>query len=153
MTSFCRFVLALVLAFALATSTVHIASAQPKAPPLPREPKPVEANSEGAPVSYLVGSDADIANDQRIRQALAKPISLDLKEVKLKDVMAQLADELDVAIVLTKQIEDAGVEADHPITLKVPKVSLRTCLRLILSDLNLTYFISGEVIKITPIGN
>lgn len=109
------------------------------------------ASKEEPQVSYPLSSEAEQANERRIQAALAKQITFDWKNAALKDVVAQLADECDITIVLTKKIEDAGVTVDQPITRKVVKISLRSCLRLVLSDLNLTYLVKDEVIKITTI--
>lgn len=128
--------------------TCALAHAQEKL--IPHE-RPIAGAKVEPPVSYPLASEAEQANERRIQTALAKQISFDWKDAPLKDVVAQLADECDITIVLTKKIEDAGVTRDQPITQKLTKISLRSCLRLILGDLNLTYITKDEVIKITTI--
>ena len=133
----------LVGSLALLTSLLfESADAQtPTQPPIPGPPQ----------VSYGLLTEAEEAQERRIQAALAKRISFDWKAVPLKDVIAQLADECDITIAITKKIEDAGVSADQPITRKVVNASLRSTLRLILGDLNLTYMIKDDILKITTI--
>lgn len=116
------------------------------------EPAPATKPAE-LPVSYPLLSPADAAHEQRIQAALAKAISFDWKGVALKDVISQLADACDITIVLTKKIGDAGVTPDQPVTRHFNKVPLRSVLRQILDDLELTYMIKDNVLKITTIGS
>ncbi|WP_425617652.1 hypothetical protein NA78x_001333 [Anatilimnocola sp. NA78] len=103
------------------------------------------------PVSYSICSEADQANERRIEVALAQRVTFDIKDMPLKELISKLADECNITIVLTKKIEDAGVTPTQPITGKVVETSLKSTLRLILGDLNLTYMVKDEVIKITTI--
>jgi hypothetical protein len=146
MSNRCRLVLAFALAVLLLTC--HLAQAQPG--PVPPGRNPVSKPAD-PPVSYPLGSDEDLASEQRIQNALAKRITVDWKSLPLQEAISQLADEGDITIVLTKKIADAGVKPDQPVTLKASKLPLRTFLRLILSDLNLTFWIKDEVIKITTV--
>jgi hypothetical protein len=140
-----------VLSLALATLLIDCVTAQAQPRPIPPKRASVDVKPAEMPVSYPLGSDEDLAHEQRIQTALTKRITVDWKGVPLQDVISRLADESDITIVLTKKIEDAGVKPDQRVTLKANKLPLRTCLRLILSDLNLTYFIKDEGIKITTI--
>jgi hypothetical protein len=46
-------------------------------------------------------------------------------------------------------LEEANVTYDTPVTLRLPKVALRTVLKRMLADLNLTYVVKDEAILIT----
>lgn len=145
MSGIIRFLSAIVVAAAI----LPCASSQAQVTPLPTQRAPVTSNSVDPPVSYSLLSEADEANERRIRDALAKPISVDWQGVALKDVMAYLAKECAITIVLTKKIEDAGVTADQPITRSFNKVPLRSVLRQILGDLNLAFLVKDHALRIT----
>lgn len=102
------------------------------------------------PISYPV---ANPEQDALIHAALNKKVSFDWKNVPLKDVVSQLADATNIILVLTKKIEDAGVRPDQPITKKFVNSSLRSVLIIVLSDLNLTYLIKDEAVKITTVAD
>jgi hypothetical protein len=92
-------------------------------------------------------------NEARIEAALSSKVSLAADNLPLKDVMQSLADQAKITIVLTRKIEDAEITPDQPVTMVLKDISLRSMLRLILSDLNLTYVVKDEVLKITPIAD
>ncbi|WP_425617651.1 hypothetical protein NA78x_001332 [Anatilimnocola sp. NA78] len=103
------------------------------------------------PVSYLVYREKDNANHQKVSAALDKQVSYEFEDTPLKEVMQRIAIDLKINIVLTKKIEDAGVQPDQPVTKQVTDVSLRSFLRLLLEDLNLTFMVRDEVLKITTL--
>lgn len=81
---------------------------------------------------------------------LDAPANVDLIDVELAEALHQLEKQHDIDIWLDKQaISDAGQDIDQKITLAVKKVSLRSCLRLILEPLGLTTIVEDEVLKIT----
>ena len=72
----------------------------------------------------------------------------------LKDVVHYLSDLHGIPIVLaTKKLEEAGVSSDIPVTKTLRGVTLRSALRLLLKDLELSYLIQDEVIQITTPGD
>lgn len=103
------------------------------------------------PVSVPVLQDVDLEVQRRIETALAKTVSYEFKDAPLKEVCAKISDDVGLPILLTKKIEDAGVEPNQPVSIKVEKISLRSFLRLLLGDLNLTYYVKDEVLKITTV--
>lgn len=91
------------------------------------------------------------SKEEKVYKALSDDTTLEFVDTPLKDVIAFIADQHDITIVLTKKIEDAGVQPDQPVTRNLKQISLRSALRLLLSDLNLTYMVKDEVLKITTI--
>ncbi|MBU6277298.1 MAG: hypothetical protein KGQ61_11730 [Planctomycetes bacterium] len=97
----------------------------------------------------------DLANpgsaEKKIYDALEKPVeSLEFSETPLRDVISQLQDSQGIPIqVDTKALEDAGLDLDAPVTRNLSGVSLRSALRLILGDLDMTYLVKDEVLLIT----
>ena len=91
--------------------------------------------------------------EQRIEKALRSPLhttGLDYTEQPLQDVVTQLADEYGIPIQLNKTaLEEAGIGTDAPVTISLHNISLRSALRLMLKNLQLTYIIQDEVLMIT----
>ena len=88
--------------------------------------------------------------EQRILSELSKTTNLDVVEMSLKDVVNYLSDLHHIPIVLsTKKLDEAGISSDTPVTKTLRGVTLRSALRLLLKDLELSYLIQDEVIQIT----
>ena len=88
--------------------------------------------------------------EQRILRELHHATNLDVVEMPLKDVVNYLAELHNIPIMLaTKKLEEADIRPDTPVTKTLRGVTLRSVLRLILKDLELTYLIQDEVIQIT----
>ncbi|MBX9791917.1 MAG: hypothetical protein K2Y37_23590 [Pirellulales bacterium] len=88
--------------------------------------------------------------EKEIMKALDDDTTLDFVETPLTEVVQYLEDlhkiqiELDVAA-----LDEAGAAPDTPITRNLSGISLRSALRLILSEHDLTYIIDNEVLMIT----
>jgi hypothetical protein len=68
----------------------------------------------------------------------------------LKDVISYLQESHNIPIVLmTKKLEEAGIQPDVPVTKTLRGITLRSALRLILKELELTYIVRDEVLQIT----
>jgi tetratricopeptide (TPR) repeat protein len=97
----------------------------------------------------------DLANpgsaEQKIYDALDGTVqNLNFTETPLRDVIAQLKDSQGIPIQLDmKALEDAGIDLDTPVTKDLSGISLRSALRLLLGDIDLTYLIKDEVLLIT----
>jgi hypothetical protein len=93
----------------------------------------------------------DSRTTHRIRTTLRADIkNVDFTETPLRDVIARLKQELGIPIQLDmKALEDAGVDRDTPVTKDLSGISLRSALRLLLGDIDLTYLIKDEVLLIT----
>jgi hypothetical protein len=75
---------------------------------------------------------------------------MEFVETPLKDAVTFLQDAHGIPIVLnTKTLNDAGVNADAPVTKNLRGITLRSALRLLLKDLDLTYVVRDEVLQIT----
>lgn len=90
------------------------------------------------------------AASPRILAALESPTDLEFMETPLSDVIQYLKDFHKIEIQLDcKELHDVGVSSDLPVTLKLKGAPLRTALRVILHNRNLTYLIDNEVLLIT----
>jgi len=89
--------------------------------------------------------------EKRIEEALRSPTEVEFPGVPLSEVINYLEDLHAIEIELDeKALQDAMVDADRELVTKSLKgISLRSALRLILRDLNLTYMIKDEVLLIT----
>lgn len=89
-------------------------------------------------------------NEARIERVLDARVSVDLADVELVKALGELEKQYDIDIWLDKQaISDAGQDIDQKITLAVKRVSLRSCLKLILEPLGLTTIVQDDVLKVT----
>jgi hypothetical protein len=71
-------------------------------------------------------------------------------ETPLKDAIQILKDAHNIPIELdVKKLEEAGVNIDTPVTKNLSGITLRSALRLLLNDLELTYVVRDEVLLIT----
>jgi hypothetical protein len=88
--------------------------------------------------------------EAQISTALDWPCELDFRDQPLTDVIEFLRQKHQIEILLdTKPLSDAGVGSDTPVTRSLKGVSLRTALKLLLDELDLTYLIRDEVLIIT----
>jgi uncharacterized protein YfaS (alpha-2-macroglobulin family)/TolA-binding protein len=90
------------------------------------------------------------ASSQRIREALAATTELQFFETPLADVVERVKRFHQIEIqVDQKALADVGIDPDTPVTRSLKDISLRTALRVMLRDLDLTYVIQDEVLLIT----
>jgi hypothetical protein len=90
------------------------------------------------------------SSEQRIFEELDKETSMEFIETPLADVVGYLKDLHGVEIQLdTRALDGVGIGSDTPITRELKGVSLRSALRLMLKDLDLTYVVKDEVLQIT----
>jgi hypothetical protein len=122
--------------------------------PHARKPQPSAAQTvKPKPRPSVAKSDAakePVAPEAAIKKALASPTQVEFIDTPLQDVIDYLKDYHHIEIQLDrKALNDVGVEPDKPITKNLKGISLRSALRLILRDLDLTYVIEDEVLLIT----
>jgi hypothetical protein len=68
----------------------------------------------------------------------------------LRDVIAKIREAHSIPMELDqKALEDAGVDLDTPITQHISGISLRSALRLLLDNIDLTFCVKNEVLQIT----
>lgn len=90
------------------------------------------------------------AKEQAILKALNTPVTVRFKGSRFEDVIEYLQTITGQTIFLDKAaLDEAQVKYDAPVTISVRGVSVRTLLRKILSDLNLSYVVKDEVIQVT----
>lgn len=89
-------------------------------------------------------------NEQRIYDALDKKVDLEFIDTELSQVLSFLQDRYQIPIRPDEtRLTDFGVGLDSQVNLVISGVSLRSALKLILEQLDLTYIIEDEVMKIT----
>ncbi len=92
--------------------------------------------------------------EQRIRNALARSVSLEFAEKPLDDVVAALDKLFDhqVAIQLDhRSLEDAGVNGSSATTFRIQNVPAKLALQHLLKRLNLTYLVQDDILLVTTI--
>jgi len=89
--------------------------------------------------------------EQSIERKLTAPISpINFKDVPLKQAIEDLSVISGVNIVMdTAAMNEAGVNLEFPLSLKVENISLKSALNLLLSQVKLTYLIQDEVLQVT----
>jgi hypothetical protein len=98
---------------------------------------------------YLEQPSAD-PSEARIHAALDKPADIQFVETPLKDAIDFLAAEHGIPMVLNaKNLEEAGMTMDTPVTKNLSGLTLRSTLNLLLDELELTYVIQNGVLMIT----
>ena len=88
--------------------------------------------------------------EKKIEEALKQPTQIEFVETPLKDVVDYLKDLHHIEIQLdSAALKDAGVDESTTVTRNIKGISLRSALKLLLDDLQLTYVIHDEVLLIT----
>lgn len=93
------------------------------------------------------------ASETRINKVLDQKVTergIDLIETPLSDAVAILKQEYDIEITIDRMgLDEVGISTDVPATIDVRDISLRSALRLMFRDLELTYVLKDEVLLIT----
>jgi hypothetical protein len=90
------------------------------------------------------------AQEKKIMSALKSPTQVDFIETPMQDVIDFLKDYHGIEIQIdTKALNDVGIDPTTPITKNLKGISLRSALKLMLRELELTYVIQDEVLLIT----
>ncbi len=86
----------------------------------------------------------------RIAKALKRPISVSFEKCPLHEVVAELARQLDDALVVDRRaLDDVGIGTEAPVTANYRDVPAREALRWILQEVDLTYVFRDEALVIT----
>ncbi len=89
-------------------------------------------------------------SELRIRAALGDETTQQFIDTPLADAVMQLSATHKIPIVVDlRALEEIGLSADAPVTLSLKNVTLRSFLRLMLRELDLTYVIKDEVMQLT----
>jgi type II secretory pathway component GspD/PulD (secretin) len=93
-------------------------------------------------------SDAEL----RIRAALEDQTSQTFIDVPLEEAAMQLSKTHHIPMLVDRHaLEDIGLATDTPVRIGLEDVSLRSFLRLMLRELDLTYMVQNEVLIITTV--
>jgi len=88
--------------------------------------------------------------EKKIDDALKSPTQLEFIETPMQDVIDYLKDYHGIEIQIdAKALDQVGVGTDTPITKNLKGISLRSALRLMLHEMDLTYVIQDEVLLVT----
>src|SRR5262245_48510936 len=110
----------------------------------------IGAAQQEPPKEHVAAKKSLQSATDRIESELSKETSIDVVELPLKDVMQMLGEQHKIPVVLSvKKLEEASVSPDTPVTKTLRGIQLRSVLKLILKDLELTYVIRDEVLQIT----
>ncbi|HUY88384.1 MAG TPA: hypothetical protein VMV10_06595 [Pirellulales bacterium] len=89
-------------------------------------------------------------NEAKIVAALDDKTELEFVDQPLSDVVEYLRERHDIEIQLdNKALTDEGIGSDTPVTRTIKGITLRSALRLMLGEMDLTYVIRNEVLMIT----
>lgn len=109
-----------------------------------------EASQPREPLEPDGGQSTTEAIHAQIEQALDQSVEIDATEMPLKDVLQQLSQAANINVVVdTTALEEEGFTVEHPVTITVRGVSLKSVLKLLLHDLKLNWVVEDEVLKIT----
>ena len=90
------------------------------------------------------------AAEKKILDALKSPTELELFETPLEEVVNLVKENHKIEIQIDRRaLDDVGIATDTLVTKSLKGISLRSALRLILRELDLTYMIKDEVLLIT----
>jgi len=90
------------------------------------------------------------SSEEKIYRELGNSTDLEFADTPLSDVVDFIKNKHEIEIQLdSKGLTDAAVDPSAPITRSVKGISLRSALRLILEEFDLTYVVQDEVLKIT----
>lgn len=86
----------------------------------------------------------------KVRKALEQPITADWSGAPLTDVASALNSQSKVPVLMdVRALEEYGIDADAPVTLKVNRLPLRHALGRLLRPLELTWLVRDETLVIT----
>lgn len=92
------------------------------------------------------------STEAAIRKALDEKTVMEFVETPLQDAVEYLQKKHKINIQLDKKaLDDAGLGTDTPITRSLKDISLRSALRLMLREFDLTWVIENEVLLLTTI--
>lgn len=141
-------------AAAMAAATSELSSQMPVSIPASAAPMIAAAQESvgqpGGSVGVIVGGPGASRREQQIERALEAPTSLAFKETPLEDVAQIIHRQHRVPIHLDRRaLDDVGIGTDVPITFQGRGLSLRSALRLILREFELTYQLNNDGVLIT----
>lgn len=92
--------------------------------------------------------------EEKIQAILDQNVSATFVDTPLQDAVQYFSKQLDIPVVInTRALDELGLDSEEPVTLELKEVTLRSFLRLMLRDLDLTYMIKDEVLQITTLAD
>ncbi|TWU59466.1 ECF RNA polymerase sigma factor SigR [Rubripirellula tenax] len=92
----------------------------------------------------------DTEAEKKISEILNTKAEAEFIDLPMDEAVATLSEQHQVPILIDRRaLEEIGITADQPVTLTLGNVKLRTLLRLMLRDLDLTYQVNGETLSVT----
>ena len=102
------------------------------------------------PVAAPAPPKIDAKAASRIEVALREQITWEFVDFPLADVVEKIKEDHKINVVFDKKaLEDAGAASDTPITFKVSGITLRSALKHLLANMDLTYIYDDLVLTIT----
>ncbi len=91
-----------------------------------------------------------LSPEENIRAELNHKTSIRFVEAPLAEAVKRLSEAHQIPILIDlRALEEIGLSSKEPVNLTVKDISLRSALRLLLNDLELSYMIRNEVLLIT----
>lgn len=104
--------------------------------------------NNSAPAALVVGPRS--GSVARINRALDLDTAFDYLDQPLSDVVQDIAFAHNIPIIIdAKALLDFGIDLNSPVSISLKGISLRSALRLLLNELELTYMIQDEVLQVT----
>ena len=90
--------------------------------------------------------------ERRVLKTLDDETTIEVRDAPLVDVCQVISSLHDIPVLVDQRaLEEIGLSADTPVSIKLKSVKLRSALRLMLRALDLTYMVSDEVLQITTV--
>ncbi len=100
--------------------------------------------------AFLVSSGADAEARARVESALSAAADLEFVDVPLQEVTDFISDQYRIPVLIHgRALDDIGVGSDTPVTVSLSGITLRSALRLMLDQLDLTFLVRDGVLLIT----
>ena len=94
----------------------------------------------------------DNETERRVQAALNEETTHFFDETPLSEAVSEISEAHGIPIVVdNRALEEIGLSEEEPVSVDLKNVSLRSFLRLMLRDLDLTYMIKDEVMQITTV--
>ena len=114
--------------------------------------------ASGAPDEHATTNRIDVIavgrleSERRILALMGDETSVRFIDTPLVQALESVSEIHDIPIFIDRRaLEEVGLTEDAPVNIDVKEISLRSALRLMLRDLDLTYVIKDEVLQITTI--
>lgn len=99
---------------------------------------------------WLKSKEGSIEANEKIYAALRTRLEPEYNGIPLQTLLTSLADDLNIPIwINTPELDLLGIDPDTPISIRLPNISARSMLRLVLDPLETTYIVRNEVLEIT----